>query len=43
MIAQRCKSVVAPLDDIGNIRDIELVIQNGKIYERDDFAYKEEN
>lgn len=32
-----------PLDDIGNIRDIELVIQNGRIYERDYFAYKEED
>lgn len=32
-----------PLDDIGSIRDIDLIIQNGKIYERDFFAYKEEN
>ena len=32
-----------PLDDIGNIRDIDLIIQDGKIYERDFFAYKEEN
>ena len=32
-----------PLDDIGNIRDIDLVIQNGRIYERDYFAYKEED
>ncbi len=32
-----------PLDDIGDIRDIDLVIQDGKIYERDFFAYKEEN
>ena len=29
-----------PLDDIGNIRNIDLVIQNGKIYERDYFAYE---
>ena len=29
-----------PLDDIGNIRNIDLVIQNGKIYERDSFAYE---
>ena len=29
-----------PLDDIGNIRNIDLVIQNGKIYERDNFAYE---
>ena len=32
-----------PLDDIGNIRDIDLVIQNGRIYERGYFAYKEED
>lgn len=32
-----------PLDDIENIRDIDSVIQNGKIYERDNFEYKEEN
>ena len=30
-----------PLDDIENIRDINLIIQDGKIYERDFFAYKE--
>ena len=29
-----------PLEDIGNIRNIDLVIQNGKIYERDNFAYE---
>ena len=29
-----------PLDDIGNIRDIDLIIQDGKVYERDFFAYK---
>ena len=27
-----------PLDDIGDIRDIDLVIQDGKIYERDFFC-----
>ena len=32
-----------PLDDIENIRDIDLIIQDGKIYERDFFAYKKEN
>ena len=32
-----------PLDDIGNIRDIDLVIRNGMVYERDYFAYKEED
>lgn len=30
-----------PLDDIGNIRDIDLIIQDGKMYEREFFAYKE--
>ena len=32
-----------PLDDIENVRDIDLIIQDGKIYERDFFAYKKEN
>ncbi|MDE0283362.1 MAG: hypothetical protein OXN26_02265, partial [Gammaproteobacteria bacterium] len=32
-----------PLDDIGSIRDIDLIIRGGKIYERDFFAYKEKN
>ena len=33
----------SPLDDIGNIRDIDLVIQNGRIYERDYFAYNDKD